>query len=168
MSCRRKGAPMAEKKSRKNAEMTGYMKPPVHTRFQPGKSGNPRGRPKGARNVDALLLKAVLAKARITENAKQRTRSKLEIAFAQLANKAASGNTRATEVLLKRFTPPRQKIAESPRMEELVRQAKVGLIKLTDEEFQLLQKLLEKTGLSPRLDVEDADFLPEGGSVTKS
>ncbi|WP_428515363.1 DUF5681 domain-containing protein [Roseovarius sp.] len=28
----------------------GYAKPPANTRFQPGKSGNPKGRPKGAKN----------------------------------------------------------------------------------------------------------------------
>ena len=27
-------------------ELVGYKKPPTHTRFQPGKSGNPSGRPK--------------------------------------------------------------------------------------------------------------------------
>lgn len=30
--------------------LVGYGKPPPETRFQPGRSGNPRGRPKGARN----------------------------------------------------------------------------------------------------------------------
>jgi hypothetical protein len=28
----------------------GYKQPPKHTRFQPGQSGNPNGRPKGTRN----------------------------------------------------------------------------------------------------------------------
>lgn len=28
----------------------GYGKPPTHSRFRPGQSGNPRGRPKGSRN----------------------------------------------------------------------------------------------------------------------
>ena len=28
----------------------GYGKPPAHGRFKPGQSGNPRGRPKGAKN----------------------------------------------------------------------------------------------------------------------
>ena len=29
----------------------GYGKPPSHTRFKPGESGNPRGRPRGSRNA---------------------------------------------------------------------------------------------------------------------
>ena len=29
----------------------GYGKPPVHSRFKPGESGNPRGRPKGAKSA---------------------------------------------------------------------------------------------------------------------
>lgn len=29
----------------------GYKRPPVHTRFKPGQSGNPRGRPQGRRNL---------------------------------------------------------------------------------------------------------------------
>jgi hypothetical protein len=33
----------------------GYAKPPEATRFQPGLSGNPRGRPKGAKNRRPVL-----------------------------------------------------------------------------------------------------------------
>ncbi len=32
----------------------GYAKPPIETRFSPGKSGNPRGRPKGSKNHKKL------------------------------------------------------------------------------------------------------------------
>jgi hypothetical protein len=33
----------------------GYAKPPAVSRFQPGRSGNPRGRPKGAKNKKPAL-----------------------------------------------------------------------------------------------------------------
>ena len=35
--------------------LVGYRKPPVHTRFQPGQSGNPSGRAKGSQNFKTLL-----------------------------------------------------------------------------------------------------------------
>ena len=32
-------------------QKVGYRNPPQHTRFKPGQSGNPRGRPRGQRNL---------------------------------------------------------------------------------------------------------------------
>jgi hypothetical protein len=37
----------------------GYGKPPPHSRFVKGQSGNPRGRPPGAKNMKTLLTKAM-------------------------------------------------------------------------------------------------------------
>jgi hypothetical protein len=34
----------------------GYRRPPLHSRFQPGVSGNPPGRPKGAANLKTLMV----------------------------------------------------------------------------------------------------------------
>jgi uncharacterized protein DUF5681 len=39
----------------------GYGKPPLHTRFQKGKSGNPKGRPRGKKNMSTLLSTALNA-----------------------------------------------------------------------------------------------------------
>jgi hypothetical protein len=44
-----------------------YRKPPIHTRFKKGQSGNPRGRP--AKNLAALLAAALNEKVTVTETA---------------------------------------------------------------------------------------------------
>ena len=45
---------------------TGYGKPPHHSRFKPGHSGNPRGRPKGKISLSQLLDKHLNAKVTVT------------------------------------------------------------------------------------------------------
>ena len=37
----------------------GYGKPPRHSRFVKGRSGNPRGRPPGTKNLKTLLSEAL-------------------------------------------------------------------------------------------------------------
>ena len=44
---------------RRNDYEVGKGRPPQHSRWQPGQSGNPRGRPKGARSLAALLANAL-------------------------------------------------------------------------------------------------------------
>ena len=48
----------------------GNKKPPLHTRFTPGKSGNPSGRPKGRSDFDATLLKEFYKPVPATINGK--------------------------------------------------------------------------------------------------
>jgi uncharacterized protein DUF5681 len=78
----------------------GYRKPPVSTRFRPGVSGNPSGRPKGTLNVTTVLIKTVREKVVINESGQRKTVTKLEAALKQLVNKAASGELRALRQLL--------------------------------------------------------------------
>ena len=77
----------------------GYGKPPVQTRFRKGVSGNPKGRPRGKANWRTLLLKTMNEKVVINENGVRKTVTKLEAAFKQLVNKAASGDLRALQQL---------------------------------------------------------------------
>ena len=86
---------MSESKSEPAAN---YRKPPEHTRFKKGQSGNPRGRP--AKNLPALLAAALNEKVTVTENGKRRQVTKREPVIAQLVNKSASAELRATKMLL--------------------------------------------------------------------
>ena len=40
----------------------GFGKPPMHTRFKPGQSGNPRGRPKHSRNLKTIIQEVLTPK----------------------------------------------------------------------------------------------------------
>jgi len=75
-----------------------YRKPPEQTRFKKGQSGNPRGRP--AKNLPALLAAALNEKVTVTENGKRRQVTKREAVIAQLVNKSASAELRATKMLI--------------------------------------------------------------------
>jgi hypothetical protein len=78
----------------------GFGKPPAHTRFAKGRSGNPRGRPKGSRNLATLLEQELNAPVIINENGQRKRVTKLQAAVKQLVNKAASGEPRALQQLL--------------------------------------------------------------------
>jgi hypothetical protein len=78
------------------SEHVGYRRPPVGTRFRAGQSGNPRGRPKGARNLSTVVAAALSERVAVNENGRRRRITKLEAAVKQLVNRAASGEARAT------------------------------------------------------------------------
>ena len=51
--------------------------PPKHTQFRKGTSGNPRGRPKGSKNLATYLMEAARDQASATVDGRTRTISKL-------------------------------------------------------------------------------------------
>jgi Family of unknown function (DUF5681) len=78
----------------------GYGKPPRHTRFEPGRSGNPRGRPPGAKNMKTLLSKALNELVLVTEPGGRRKVSKREAIVTQLVNRSAKADYKAIQILL--------------------------------------------------------------------
>jgi len=78
----------------------GYGKPPCHTRFEPGRSGNPRGRPPGAKNMKTLLSKALNELVVVTEPGGRRKVSKREAIVTQLVNRSAKADYKAIQILL--------------------------------------------------------------------
>lgn len=86
-----------------NEYEVGYGKPPLHSRFKKGQSGNVHGRPKNSLNLRTIVEAALRERIVVTENGKRRKISKLEIAVKQLANKAAAGDPRSTRQVLDLF-----------------------------------------------------------------
>ena len=81
----------------------GYKKPPKETRFQKGRSGNPKGRPKGARGVDAVLKEIMNEKIAVkTAGGRQKMRRKVAMLH-RAVDLALAGNTRMMELILRRL-----------------------------------------------------------------
>jgi hypothetical protein len=78
----------------------GYGKPPRHTRFKRGQSGNPRGRPRGSKNLPTLLTEALNQRVLVAENEGRRKVTKREAIITQLVNRSAKADLRAMKILL--------------------------------------------------------------------
>ena len=78
----------------------GYGKPPRETRFVKGRSGNPRGRPRGAKSFNTLLTDKLNEPVTVAENGGRRKISKREAIVTQLVNRSAAADFRAIKILL--------------------------------------------------------------------
>jgi hypothetical protein len=78
----------------------GYGRPPKHTRFKPGYSGNPKGRPKGTKNLKADLMEELSERISVSEGGKSKKLSKQRALLKSLAAKAIKGDARAINILL--------------------------------------------------------------------
>ncbi|HAO41389.1 MAG: hypothetical protein CL533_18310 [Afipia sp.] len=84
-------------------EDVGYGKPPKANQFKPGKSGNPKGRPKGARSEATMLVELLNRKIEIRQNGKVRKITILEGILHKLAEDSLKGNTKSAAFVLNRL-----------------------------------------------------------------
>lgn len=78
----------------------GYGKPPLHTRFQPGRSGNPRGRPKGTKNLKTDLMEELGEKILVREGEQSRRVSKQRAFVKAVVARTLNGDVRAASLLM--------------------------------------------------------------------
>jgi len=78
----------------------GYGKPPNHSKFKKGQTGNPKGRPMGSRNFSTDAKAVLKLPVRTTLGGKRKTVSTQHAALLRLREKALSGDARALDGLL--------------------------------------------------------------------
>ena len=91
-------------KKRKEVSSTvqkvGRGNPPKHTQYRKGTTGNPKGRPKGSKNLSTYLIEAARDQVSATVGGKTRKISKIQATAMQLATKAAGGDQAAMSKFL--------------------------------------------------------------------
>jgi hypothetical protein len=78
----------------------GYRRPPAHTRFRPGQTGNPKGRLKGTANLRTDLREELSEHIRVREGERDLRVSKQRAMLKALVAKALRGDARAASVVL--------------------------------------------------------------------
>jgi hypothetical protein len=79
----------------------GYKKPPRHTRFKKGQSGNPRGKAKGRKNLKTELLEELGERVIVSENGRHRALPKQTVIVKRMVADAVQGDAKARDQLLK-------------------------------------------------------------------
>ncbi|MES0863738.1 DUF5681 domain-containing protein [Ruegeria sp. SCPT10] len=112
----------------------GYRKPPKNTRFRKGQSGNPKGRPKGARGLKTDLRAELSERVTITENGRRKTLTKQQLVMKQLTARAVKADIRAISKLAELAIALLGPEDEASQVED----------KLSEEDEAILQSFLER------------------------
>jgi hypothetical protein len=81
----------------------GYGKPPEEHRFEPGRCGNRKGRPKGLKNTATLVRKILDRKIEVRRGNSVRKISVREAILTRFAESALKGDTKSAAFLLQRY-----------------------------------------------------------------
>jgi|ERR1019366_2748970 hypothetical protein len=106
----------------------GYGRPPKQSQFKKGRSGNPKGRPKGTRNIATEVARALAEKVAIIVAGRKKIITKREVAAIQLANKAASGDFKAISLIPAMERTLEERVKEQESKAEISQEADEKLI----------------------------------------
>lgn len=81
----------------------GYGKPPVHSRFKPGRSGNPKGRPKGSKNFDSMVRDILDERITVNTPTGRRKIARIEALLHKMIELAGKGNLRAMDQIIRQY-----------------------------------------------------------------
>ena len=123
----------------------GYGKPPVATRFKPGQSGNPNGRPKAAKGLSTIVRDTLTQKVMVRTPSGEKRISRIDAALHKTVELAMKGNVRALTQLIKLYSeavPDTKAAAENPAETEDLTATDIAML----EELRLMLTASQETG----------------------
>ena len=115
----------------------GYGRPPVATRFKPGQSGNPGGKPKRPAAILArLMAQEVNETVEATESGQPRGLTKLEATLKQIADRAANGDRRSAMLMFSLLAAGGEEPSPAPE-------------RLGDNDALVIAELIRRFGPAP-------------------
>lgn len=143
----------------------GYGKPPKHTRFKPGQSGNPKGRKPGSKNVMTLLEQTLFDTVKVRENGKVRRVPAIHACLLNLRNQAIKSDPKALDRFIRLatlFQSAQPESSSKTTPEAVDRAADLALL-------QELQRMLQgdpANGISFATEADDDDCARTAGDPT--
>ncbi len=125
---------MAEKKKPTGNYEVGYCRPPKAHEFPKDTSGNPKGRPKGARNLKTDLLEELGETMMVREGGRERRISKQRALIKIQVARALNGNDRAAAKIIELYL----------KVIGLEDAAADADLPLTEDEHAVIEKLEER------------------------
>jgi Family of unknown function (DUF5681) len=99
----RRPLPRVKPKRSSSDEDVGYGRPPTTHQFKPGRSGNPKGRPKGAKNESTILREIFERKIESRSAGRSHKITVLEGILLRITEDSLKGNTKSATFLLNRY-----------------------------------------------------------------
>ena len=93
-------APADGQTGKREPYTVGYCRPPLHSRFKPGQSGNPKGRAKGSQNLRTIVKQVSSEQILIREGDRPRRMSKMEALVRTTFTRAFKGDPKALASLI--------------------------------------------------------------------
>ena len=98
----------------KSDKDVGYGKPPKHSQFKKGQSGNPGGRPRKLKSMKELLAEGL--NSEVTVNGKVMT--KIELLVVSLVNDAIKGKSEARRLVMSQMSDDEDLEEFDPKLDD--------------------------------------------------